>query len=132
MQLRPNSARRLDQPEPFAGAGEPLAKTIHPYKWRQIGGEPDTKPGQRSGAASVVFEDSLFIFGGYGGNGRLDDLWEFRFVDRCWRQLTTRGSAPAGRENNGAVVYNGFMYIFGGYSGFFWLNDFHRLNLRNP
>lgn len=131
MQHRSDSARRLDQPEPFAGAGEPLARVVHPYKWRQIVGENEIKPGPRSGAASVVFEDSLFVFGGYGGNGRLDDLWEFRFSERRWRFLTTRGIAPAGRENNGAVVYNGHMYIFGGYSGFFWLNDFHRLNLRN-
>ena len=30
-----------------------------------------------SGAASVVVGDKLYMFGGYGGNGRLDDFFEY-------------------------------------------------------
>ncbi len=38
------------------------------------------KPPCRSGAASVVVGDKMYIFGGYGGEeGRLDDFWEFDF-----------------------------------------------------
>jgi hypothetical protein len=77
----------------------------------------------------VVHENSLFILGGYGGNGRLDDLWEYRFQEEQWHKLNARGQIPAGRENNGAVIYKGAMYIFGGYSGVFWLNDFYKLDL---
>lgn len=98
--------------------------------WRAVSASSSLRPGPRSGAASVVFEDSLYVFGGYGGNGRLDDLWAFSFVENAWKELRTKGPAPAGRENNGAVVYKDSMYIFGGYSGTYWLNDFSRLNFR--
>lgn len=116
--------------DPSAAAGRPIQELNHEQKWRQIVCDNGARPGPRSGAASVVYKDSLYIFGGYGGNGRLDDLWEYRFLDKQWHKLETKGSPPAGRENNGAVLYKNCMYVFGGYSGFFWLNDFHRLDFR--
>ena len=117
------------QADPSAAAGHPIAQ---PLKWRQLISENCPRPGPRSGAASVVYDNALYILGGYGGNGRLDDLWKYSFADNQWHRLDTWGPAPPARENNGAVVYNGAIYIFGGYSGFFWLNDFHRLDLCNP
>lgn len=110
-----------------AAAGEPIVKKSASV-WRPV--SASLRPGPRSGAASVVFDDSLYVFGGYGGSGRLDDLWAFSFLENAWQELRTRGPAPAGRENNGAVVYKDSMYIFGGYSGTYWLNDFSRLNFR--
>lgn len=43
-------------------------------------------PGPRSGAASVVVANKMFMFGGYGGSGRLDDFFEFDFDSRMWRR----------------------------------------------
>lgn len=120
----------LERVEPSMAAGEPVRASNLSLKWRQVISENGLRPGPRSGAASVVFENSLYIFGGYGGNGRLDDIWEYRFIEHQWVRLETRGTPPAGRENNGAVVYNDGMYVFGGYSGQEWLNDFHRLDFR--
>lgn len=88
----------------------------------------NVRPGERSGASSVVFEDALYVFGGYGGSGRLDDIFKFDFQTRCWNKVEVQGQTPAGRENNGAVVHGNKMYLFGGYSGFTWLNDFHALD----
>lgn len=31
----------------------------------------------------------MFMFGGYGGSGRLDDFWEFDFGEAC-----AKGKAP--------------------------------------
>ena len=114
------------QADPSAAAGQPIVQSL---KWRQLISENGPRPGPRSGAASVVYNDSLYILGGYGGNGRLDDLWQYNFCEGQWHRLDTCGPSPPGRENNGAVVYKGGLYIFGGYSGFFWLNDFHRLDM---
>ncbi|KAF4698729.1 Leucine-zipper-like transcriptional regulator 1, partial [Perkinsus olseni] len=79
-------------------------------------------------AASVVYNDALYVLGGYGGSGRLDDLFKFDFNTRLWSQVHTKGETPTGRENNGAVVIKNNMYLFGGYSGYNWLNDFHCFN----
>ena len=48
------------------------------------------KPGERSGAASVVYRDALYVFGGYGGSGRLDDLYRFDFQHRRWDQVEVK------------------------------------------
>ncbi|CAM9508868.1 unnamed protein product, partial [Phaeothamnion confervicola] len=86
-------------------------------------------PGPRSGSASVVVGNKLYMFGGYGGNGRLDDFYEFDFVTRLWRKISHIGGSPGVRENNGVVEYNGKLYLFGGYNGSQWLNDFHEFDL---
>jgi len=97
-------------------------------RWREVDLTTDVKPGERSGASSVIYRDALYVFGGYGGSGRLDDIYRFDFPARCWQRLDCQGAIPAGRENNGAVVHGDKMYLFGGYSGFTWLNDFHAFN----
>lgn len=94
-------------------------------RWREVELTTGVKPGERSGASSVIYQDALYVFGGYGGSGRLDDIFRFDFPARCWQRLDVQGIVPAGRENNGAVVHGSKMYLFGGYSGFTWLNDFH-------
>jgi len=93
-------------------------------RWREVELNSPCRPGERSGASGVVYQDALYVFGGYGGSGRLDDIFRFDFPTKCWTQVHARGDVPVGRENNGAVVYGNKMYLFGGYSGFTWLNDF--------
>jgi len=105
-----------------SGAVTPLRR------WREVELSTGVKPGERSGASSVTYQDALYVFGGYGGSGRLDDIFRFDFTNRCWSKVDAQGSIPAGRENNGAVVHGSKMYLFGGYSGFTWLNDFHSFN----
>ena len=86
-------------------------------------------PGPRSGAAAVVEGGKLYMFGGYGGSGRLDDFYEYDFASKVWTKLECRGGSPGVRENNGVVVQGRCLYLFGGYNGTSWLNDFHEFNL---
>ena len=52
-------------------------------RWREVVCTRNKKPPCRSGAASVICGDNLYLFGGYGGEeGRLDDFWEFCFGER--------------------------------------------------
>lgn len=71
----------------------------------------------------------MYMFGGYGGNGRLDDFFEYDFETRTWTKMKCYGASPGVRENNGVVEYKGKLYLFGGYNGSQWLNDFHEFNL---
>jgi N-acetylneuraminic acid mutarotase len=102
--------------------------------WRQIvpcgGTGKDTVPGARSGAASVVVGTKMYMFGGYGGNGRLGDFFVYDFEERRWSRVDCKGDVmPGVRENNGMVVHGDCLYLFGGYNGSTWLNDFHRFDL---
>ncbi|PFH34937.1 leucine zipper-like transcriptional regulator [Besnoitia besnoiti] len=107
---------------PGAAEGSCPANALR--RWRPVQCLGDERPERRSGAASVVYGDCLYLFGGYGGHSRLDDLCKFDFVQRRWSKVKAANS-PSARENNGAVVYRGCMYIFGGYSGIHWLQDLH-------
>ena len=116
------------------------------HHWRPIVMKGDI-PAPRSGAASVVrmsrricgvdsdnvltqiVDDKLYIFGGYGGNGRLDDFHEFDFSSFKWKRLLVKGSSPCARENNGVVSRSRQLYLFGGYDGSVWLNDFHEFDI---
>ena len=83
-------------------------------------------PHPRSGAASVIVQNKLYIFGGYGGGtGRLDDFHSFDFDTNSWEEVPVLSSQrPERRENNGVVIGGGTrLYLFGGYNGSDWLND---------
>ena len=56
--------------------------------------------GRRYFHASVVYADSLYLFGGYSGQDRLNDLYQFRFDIHAWsaasrgRRMAVAGWAP--------------------------------------
>merc|ERR1719316_1667414 len=81
-------------------------------------------PSPRYFHASVVYADALFLFGGYSGQERLNDLYEFRFDCHTWFVLSTE-DLPSGRSSLVAQVFNNSLYIFGGYNGSVVLNDFY-------
>lgn len=82
-----------------------------------IAQKTDMEP--RSGHASAVFKDALWIFGGYNPNARgdrssyLSDVWYSR-DGRTWTAVTH--SAPwAGRRGHKVLVYKDSLYLVGGY-----------------
>jgi hypothetical protein len=91
-------------------------------------------PPPRSGAASVVVQGKLYIFGGYGGGtGRLDDFYAFDFSSSSWEQVPVLSEErPGCRENNGVVVLSDrdqSIILFGGYNGHSWLNDLWKFDI---
>jgi N-acetylneuraminic acid mutarotase len=84
-------------------------------------------PPARSGAASVIVDGKLYIFGGYGGGtGRLDDFYSFDFERNKWKRVEVLSEErPGFRENNGVVASGDSrrLTLFGGYDGNQWLND---------
>lgn len=81
-------------------------------------------PSPRYFHASVVYGDSLYLFGGYSGQDRLNDLYEYRFDIHAWFLIATE-SPPSGRSSLVAQVYGNSLYVFGGYNGSIVLNDFY-------
>ena len=105
------------------GCAEIIAPTVFPDRsrvWKQLSAKGKI-PGRRSGAASVMVGTKLYIFGGYGGNGRLADFFCYNLEQKTWTEIECKGSAPGVRENNGLVEWNGCLYLFGGYNGTTWL-----------
>ena len=71
-------------------------------------------PPGRYGHTSVVVDDKLYVFGGQGQVGFLDDLWCFDFEKCSWQRVDAAGEPPAARTGHCACVSNGVMFIFGG------------------
>ena len=86
-------------------------------------------PSPRHSHTCVVYEDSMYVFGGFDGNYR-NDFHRFNFITNTWSQISNQGSlnAPKARYRTSACVHKDCMYIFGGHDGCQQLNDFYLFN----
>ncbi|KAG7346391.1 galactose oxidase [Nitzschia inconspicua] len=137
-------------PTAVAAGGTSTPRRLHhhdqqAYVWSRVHVNPSYSgvPGEaaqslvpppRSGAASVVVQDKLYVFGGYGGGtGRLDDFYAFDFRTCSWEEVQVLSEEKPGcRENNGVVVLSArdqSIILFGGYNGHRWLNDLWKFDI---
>ena len=103
--------------------------------WSRVPIRGGIVPPRRSGAASVVVQGKLYVYGGYGGGtGRLDDFYAYSFDQGTWEEVKVQGTAkPGRRENNGVVISDSSksIYLFGGYNGTSWLNDLWEFDIES-
>ncbi len=91
------------------------AARLHAQKegWTQVTSNPSTSgrpPCQRSLHAAAMLRDSMYVFGGYDGLHRVNDLYEYHFPSRSWRQIIALGQhsdAPGGTIGVGVVAATG-------------------------
>jgi len=86
---------------------------------------------RRSALTAVVWQNKMIVFGGWNGFSKTwyNDLHEFNFDTKEWRQINAIGKPPAQRTSHSAIVYKNSMFIFAGFSGENYLNDIHEFNL---
>ncbi|GAB67983.1 kelch domain-containing protein [Plasmodium cynomolgi strain B] len=85
---------------------------------------------KRTGAASVLYKNHVYIFGGYKSERRLNDFYKYNIAENEWIKIESI-NGPSKRENNPAFLFKDKMYILGGYQGNeIWLNDFYVYDLR--
>ncbi|CAE7772860.1 Afg1l [Symbiodinium sp. CCMP2592] len=87
------------------------------------------KPSVRTDHSCVVFEASLYIFGGFDGRTRFQDLHLFNTEEREWMQVTDTDNVPVGRFGHSAVVYQSGMFVFGGWDGHDTLDDLYEFSI---
>ena len=69
---------------------------------------------RRSFPCAVVWEDEMYVMGGYDGNDTLRSVECFNFTTAAWSNITPM-SIP--RSNAGAAVFNGKIYLVAGWDG---------------
>jgi len=94
--------------------------------WREVvhttaGGSP---PSPRHSHSAVVYNHSMFVFGGYDGSYR-SDLNEFDFSTSAWNVVHASGRPPRARYRATCVVHKHTMLLFGGHDGTRHLADTH-------
>lgn len=93
-----------------------------------------TPPTPRHSHSAVVYEDSMYVFGGYDGHYR-NDFYRFNFGTNAWTQINLKpngnGVWPKSRYRTSTTVYKDMMFLFGGHDGARQLNDFYCFNFSN-
>ncbi|XP_073257137.1 leucine-zipper-like transcriptional regulator 1 isoform X1 [Porites lutea] len=87
-------------------------------------------PPARSAHGAAVYKNNLWIFAGYDGNKRLDDLWTICLTDPNprWQEVQQSGDRPPTCCNFPVAVVKDSMFVFSGQSGTKITNDMFEFN----
>jgi len=103
---------------------------IPTHEWKKVCNfEPLTE------TAPILYNDKMYIFGGFINSWRTSTIVEYDFVTRKYIKSSTEdnlavaGAPPKGRSAYSSVLYKNCMYIYGGWDGHESMNDIHCFNL---
>ncbi|KAH0949771.1 hypothetical protein HN011_006074 [Eciton burchellii] len=84
-------------------------------EWKFIG----KTPVPRSAHGAAVYDNKLWIFAGYDGNARLNDMWTISLLpgNRIWEEVVQIGERPPTCCNFPVSVARESMFVFSGQSG---------------
>ncbi|XP_074062670.1 leucine-zipper-like transcriptional regulator 1 isoform X1 [Macrotis lagotis] len=91
-------------------------------------------PVARSAHGATVYSDKLWIFAGYDGNARLNDMWTIGLQDReltCWEEIEQSGEIPPSCCNFPVAVCRDKMFVFSGQSGAKITNNLFQFEFRD-
>lgn len=101
------------------------------HTWSTRGGPAPSPahapPSPRDRHVACVWANGFYIFGGFDGTQRVNDLHCFDMETNLWSRVASHGTPPTPRHSHAAAVYGDSMYIFGGYDGSYRC-DFHEFN----
>ncbi|XP_065571699.1 leucine-zipper-like transcriptional regulator 1 isoform X2 [Artemia franciscana] len=95
-------------------------------EWKFVG----KTPVPRSAHGAAVYDNKLWIFAGYDGNARLNDMWTIPLTGevRTWEQVVQTGECPPTCCNFPLAVTRNSMFIFSGHSGAKMTNSLFQFN----
>jgi N-acetylneuraminic acid mutarotase len=100
-------------------------------EWKYVG---NRVPFARSAHGAAVFDNKLWIYAGYDGNARLNDMWTISLnpLDpHQWEEIQQKGECPPTSCNFPvAVAKDGCMYMFSGQSGLQITNTLFQFNFK--
>ena len=109
-------------------------RSIHPTLtgWNTVETKGGIAPCQRSLHTTAVLDNSLFIFGGYDGQSRINDFHRYSFTDKTWSPINSVSdldeNVPSPRDRHISVVYQNALFVFGGFDGTSRVNDFFKFD----
>ena len=79
--------------------------------------------------ANITFHTRVDLREFYDGHSRVNDMYEYNFHLKRWRNTGQSMVTPSARDRHAAVVSGHSFYIFGGFDGFKWRDDMHVLDV---
>lgn len=90
------------------------------------------RPEARTDHIMVLHSASIYIFGGYNGSSRFNDLCQYDIRSKRWNRIDAKGTTPSRRFGHSGVVHaaSNRLIIFGGWDGRDTLNDLYEYNFQ--
>lgn len=83
-------------------------------------------PHVRANHGSAIIGHNLYIFGGWSGTKRLNDLFTINLQKLQWCQIEYSGHKPSPRAGMPLINYKNYLMLFGGSgSNSIYLNDLY-------
>ncbi|XP_033223341.1 leucine-zipper-like transcriptional regulator 1 [Belonocnema kinseyi] len=98
-------------------------------EWKFVGKTPVA----RSAHGAAVYDNKLWIFAGYDGNARLNDMWTISLLPgdlRVWEEVVQSGDCPPTCCNFPVAVARESMFVFSGQSGAKITNSLFQFHFR--
>lgn len=95
--------------------------------WSRI--DAPNPPTLRTDHSCIMYEASLYIFGGFDARSRFQDLHQYSIDEREWMEIPPTGSTPMGRFGHSAMVFKSGMFVFGGWNGHDTLDDLYEFEM---
>lgn len=86
-------------------------QTLH---WKNVQDVKGKKPPPRANHSSSIIKSNLYIFGGWDGSKRLNDLFVLSLKSYIWSQVEVVGESPAPRAGMELSNVNNKLFLFGG------------------
>jgi N-acetylneuraminic acid mutarotase len=116
--------------EPLRGGGDDDRAANAHQQQQAVVRQIHSPPSPRHSHAAVVYNDSMYVFGGYDGSYR-SDFHEFDFIHLSWRPVFGSGRSPRARYRSTACVHGDTMILFGGHDGTRHLADVHTFDFES-
>ncbi|GMF31850.1 unnamed protein product [Phytophthora fragariaefolia] len=96
-------------------------------RWSQMPSVVEDRPEARTDHIMVLHASSIYIFGGYNGSSRFNDLCGYDIRAQRWSHLQAAGAVPSRRFGHSGVVHTDTnrLIVFGGWDGRDTLNDLY-------
>lgn len=101
---------------------------MHEYPEEKMSGTP-----QKKNHSTTLYENKLYVFGGYDGKKNHNIIKVFNIETYNWSTMEVEGYQPNGRNGHTATLIDDKIYIIGGWlgSGPFAADDLHVLDIKN-
>jgi hypothetical protein len=96
----------------------------------------ENAPAARAAHGAVVYDHKLWIFAGYDGNARLNDMWFITLntntsTPKIWTEVDQTGDQPSTVCNSPLAIVHDSMYLFSGQSGAKTSNHLFKFDFKN-